>query len=127
MTGRLERLREQARHRQRQEQERINRGKVKPPSNDDALAKIGATQGTSGADNAAALAKLATQNMTGIESLVEGHRANGETPEQLTPNEAVERFIDQIIADPKLERSLDGRACYNDGGWQDFESFLRAR
>jgi hypothetical protein len=81
MTGRQERLREQARARQRQHEERLARRGVKPPSNDDALAEIARGMRATGEDAAAAQAALVADPDAGHARLVEGHRTNGETPD----------------------------------------------
>jgi hypothetical protein len=104
--GREEKLREQARARYRQQQERINAGKVKVPSAAEAAKKLGDGMRAQSNDAALAAAKLATQNAPGIEHIIEGHRLNGETPEPISNDEATERFIDQVLKDPELEKTL---------------------
>lgn len=104
MSQRQDRLRLEARSRHRQQQERINRGKVRVPSNDDALAEIAAGMAAQGEDKAAAQAALLADKDAGAARLRQAERDG--MPEQENPWDTSEAFVDRVLADPELEKSL---------------------
>jgi hypothetical protein len=106
MSQREDRLRAQARERYLRNQERLNRFKVRPPSNADALAEInaGMTEGQAAAQRA--LGEIAGNPDAGMRRVAEGHRESGGTPERLSEEEAMEQFVDRVSSDPALLEKL---------------------
>jgi hypothetical protein len=102
----VSRLRAEGRIRQRQQQERIDRGLVKVPTAEEANRKLGEELHHPRVDAAAALAALAADPDAGTTRMVAGHRANDLTPEPETDLERMDRWIDRVQVDPELEKTL---------------------
>jgi hypothetical protein len=104
MSQREDRLKADARARYQRQQERINRGQVKVPSNDEALRELAEGMAASGQDKAAVQAALEADQDAGKARLRTAPR--DEEHEREDPWVTSEAFVDRVLADPELEKSL---------------------
>jgi hypothetical protein len=104
MSQREDRIRETQRARWKQQNERIKAGKVRVPTNEEALAEYAEGMRRSGQDKAAAAVALRDDPNAGKERLRLAERDGMAGQED--PWDQTERFIDRVLADPELEKTL---------------------